>query len=75
MKEFFYGIQDFFVNVAFAPLDMLRELELENWWAANTVSWLFLVIGFVAFVYWMRKLSAYNASGEEDKSITSHSYL
>ncbi|MDT0558074.1 uracil phosphoribosyltransferase [Ichthyenterobacterium sp. W332] len=75
MNDFFYGIQDFFVNVAFKPLDWLRAMELENWWAANTVSWLFTIIGFVAFVYWMKQLSVYNKNGEEDKSITSHSYL
>lgn len=75
MKDFFYGIQDFFVNVAFKPLDGLRALELENWWAANTVTWIFILIGFVALIYWMKQLSIFNANGEEDKSISSHSFL
>ena len=37
MKDFFYAIQDLFVNTFFAPLDALRALELENWFAANTM--------------------------------------
>jgi len=75
MKEFFYAIQDLFVNVLFAPFDALRSLELESWLGANVMSWIFLLIGLVAFVYWMRELKKFNDSGEEDKSISSHSYL
>ena len=75
MKDLFYGIQDLFVDNLFAPFDALRSLELENWWTANFISWLFIIVGFVAFVYWMKQLAAYNASGEEDKSVSAHSYL
>ena len=75
MKDFFYGIQDLFVDVLFAPFDALRALELENWFAANGVNWLLMIIGFVAFVYWMGQLKKFNNNNEEDKSITSHSYL
>ncbi|TCK67788.1 hypothetical protein DFQ05_1569 [Winogradskyella wandonensis] len=75
MKDFFYGIQDLFVDVLFAPLDFLRELELTNWWAANAMSWFFMLIGFVAFVYWMLELKKYNDNNEEDKSVSAHSYL
>ncbi|MDA0177891.1 MULTISPECIES: DUF6341 family protein [Mesoflavibacter] len=75
MKDFFNAIQDLFVNVLFAPLDALRNLELENWWAANIMNWLFMIIGFVAFVYWMKQLKIFNDNNEEDKSISSHSFL
>ena len=75
MKDFFYAIQDLFVNVIFAPLDALRELELENWFAASFISWIFVVIGFVAMVYWMLQLKKFDANNEEDKSISSHSFL
>jgi len=75
MKEFFYGIESLFVDFLFTPFDALRALELESWWSANVMSWLFLLIGFVAFFYWMSKLASYNASGEEDRTSTSHSYL
>ena len=75
MKDFFYAIQDLFVNVLFAPYDALRALELENWFAANVVSWIFLIIGFVAMVYWMKQLKIFNDNNEEDKSVSSHSFL
>lgn len=73
MKSLFEGIEDLFVNVFFAPLDMLRFMEI--WTMANTVNWIFMLIGSVAFVYWMLQLKKYNDNGEEDKSVTSHSYL
>ncbi|TXE08467.1 uracil phosphoribosyltransferase [Gelidibacter salicanalis] len=75
MKDFFNGIGDLFVNVLFLPFDALRELELSSWWLANIFSWLFIIIGIVAFVYWMLQLKGYNDNNEEDKSISSHSYL
>lgn len=75
MKDFFYAIEDLFVNVLFLPFDALRAMQLDNWWAANIMSWLFIIIGLVAFVYWMLQLKGYNDRNEEDKSISSHSYL
>ncbi|MBC3758477.1 MULTISPECIES: DUF6341 family protein [Hyunsoonleella] len=75
MKDFFYAIQDLFVNVLFAPYDALRALELDNWWLANIVSWIFLIIGFVAAIYWMKQLKIFNDNNEEDKTVTAHQYL
>ena len=75
MKAFFEAIQDFFLEYGFLPLDTLRKMELENWWAANGLNWVFMIIGSIAFVYWMIQLKKYNDNGEEDKSISSHSYL
>lgn len=75
MKDFFYGIESLFVDFLFAPYDWLRSLELTDWWTANVMSWLFFLTGLIAFVYWMRKLADANASGEEDRSSTSHSFL
>jgi len=75
MKDFFYAIQDLFVNYLFAPFDALRSLELDSWFGANIMSWIFFAAGLVAFVYWMMQLRAADKNGEEDKSITSHSYL
>nr|WP_298923397.1 uracil phosphoribosyltransferase [uncultured Allomuricauda sp.] len=73
MSKFFYGIEDLFVNGLFAPYDFFRFMQ--SWWSSNTVNWIFAIIGFVAMVYWMNQLKIFNDSGEEDKSITSHSYL
>lgn len=75
MKDFFYAIQDLFVDVLFAPLDALRALELDNWWLANSISWIFMIICMVAIVYWMKQLKIFNDNNEEDKSISSHSFL
>lgn len=75
MKDFFYAIQDLFVNVLFVPFDALRSLELKNWFTANIFSWIFIIIGFVAMVYWMLQLKKFSDNNEEDKSISSHSYL
>lgn len=74
-KGFFEGIQDLAEGVLFVPFDALRSMELGNWWGANIMSWLFLLIGFVAFIYWMKQLAIFNANGEEDRTQTSHSYL
>lgn len=75
MKDFFYAIQDLFVNVLFTPFDILRSLEPKSWFGANIMSWLFLAAGLIAFVYWMGQLKKFNDNGDEDKSISSHSYL
>jgi len=47
MKDFFYAIQDLFVDVLFAPFDALRALELENWWSANIMSWYLLLLDWL----------------------------
>ncbi|OBX21844.1 MULTISPECIES: DUF6341 family protein [Bizionia] len=75
MTDFFSAIEDLFVNVLFAPFDALRALELESWFAANTINWILMIVGVVAFTYWMLQLKKFNDNGEENKSITSHSYL
>ena len=75
MKDFFYAIQDLFETLLLAPFDELRALEVENWFGANIVSWIFMGIGLVAFVYWMLQLKSFSDNNEEDKSISSHSYL
>ena len=75
MKDFFYAIQDLFVDVLFAPMDAIRALELESWFTANLISWVFIIIGFVAMVYWMLQLKGFNDNNEEDKSVSAHSYL
>ena len=75
MKDLFYAIQDLFVDVIFAPFDALRALELESWFGANAISWIFMIVGLIAMVYWMLQLKGFNDNNEEDKSISSHSYL
>jgi hypothetical protein len=55
--------------------DVLREIELDNWWIANIVTWVFLAILIVSFTYWMFQLKAFSDNNEEDKTISSHSFL
>ncbi len=75
MKEFFEAIESFVINVLFAPLDALRALELESWTGANFINWIFMLIGFVAFLYWMKELKKFNDNNEEDRDPKAHSFL
>jgi len=63
-KGFWEGIASLFENVLFLPYDALRSLELDSWWLANIFSWVFLIIGSVAFVYWMLQLKDFNENTE-----------
>ncbi|CAM4102516.1 DUF6341 family protein [Zobellia nedashkovskayae] len=73
MTSFFEGIGDLFVNHLFWPLDQLRHMH--SWWGANFINWTLAAIGFAAFVYWMLQLKKFSDNDEEDKSVSSHSYL
>ena len=75
MKTFFEAIEDLFVNYLFYPLDVLRETELANWWLANAVNWIFVLICCIAFLYWIKQLRIFNDRGEEENDISAHSYL
>jgi len=74
-SDVFYGIESFFEEVLFIPYDALRSEELQSWFLANIMSWIFMAIGFAAFIYWMLQLKKFNDNNEEDRSSTSHSYL
>ena len=45
MKKIFEGIAWLFEEILFLPYSILRELELTNWAFANTINWIFLVVG------------------------------
>ena len=75
MKAFFEGIQTLFVDFLFKPLDFLRGLELENWWGANTLNWIFMIICATAMVYWIKQLRIFEAAGTESQDTTAHSFL
>lgn len=74
-KGVFEGIQSITENVLFVPFNMLRAIELDNWWLANIWSWTLMLVGFVAFIYWMGQLKKFSDNDEEDKTSTSHSFL
>jgi hypothetical protein len=75
MKAFFEGIQSLFVDFLFLPMDWLRELELTNWWLANILNWVFIIICIVATVYWTKQLNIFKSNGEDNDDTTAHSFL
>ena len=75
MKSIFEGIQYLFVEILFAPLDAIRALELTNWWGANTINWLFMIICAAAIVYWIKQLKLHKANNDEFQDTTAHSFL
>ena len=52
-NNFFTALGDFFTDVLFMPFDKMRTL---NWWESNTVNFIHLLIGLVAFGYWMGQM-------------------
>jgi hypothetical protein len=72
MKSFFEGIQYLFVNILFAPLDFLRSLELESWFAANTINWFHDYLCSSNGIYWQLKFSMML---EQKQDTTAHSFL
>ena len=75
MKAFFEGIQWLFENIFFAPQNFLKRLELESWFAANTINWIFMIICTVAMVYWIKQLQIFDEAGTENQDTTAHSFL
>ena len=56
MKSFFEGIASLFVEFLFVPMDLLAKLEFTNWWAANILIWIFIIMNLETLVkgviYW-----------------------
>ncbi len=75
MKAFFEGIQWLFEHILFAPHNFLRHLELKNWFPANTVNWIFMIICTVAMIYWCKQLKLHRDNNEEYQDTTAHSFL
>jgi len=75
MKAFFEAIGYLFTDILFIPLDFLRKLELANWWTANTITWIFIIICCAAFVYWLKQIKLFSETGEDKQDTTAHSFL
>lgn len=75
MKAFFEAIGYLFTDILFLPLNFFRSLELENWWLANVITWIFILTSFVATVYWLKQLTIFKKNGEENQDTTAHSFL
>lgn len=74
MRDLVYAIQDFFMALL-SPMHSLAKLELTNWWSANIMNWVFMVIGFVAMLYWLKQLKIFNSEGTEKREVVSHSFF
>jgi hypothetical protein len=75
MKAFFEGIQTLFVDYLFLPFDFFRSTELSSWSGANTLNFIFVIICFVALVYWTIQLKLHRSNNEENQDTTAHSFL
>jgi len=71
----FKGIEFLFVDVLFIPMDWFAKLELSNWWIANILTWIFIIICCSAFVYWLKQLRIFAANNEDEQDTTAHSFL
>jgi hypothetical protein len=75
MKNFFEGIAWLFEEILFLPYAVLRELEQTSWILANSVNWIFMIVGVSAMVYWVLQLNLFDKNGEDDKDPSAHSFL
>ena len=75
MIAFFKGIKYFFEQIAFAPYDYLRKMELSSWWGANIATWIMLVVLFGFFFYWVKQLVKFSKEGTERVDVTAHSFF
>lgn len=75
MKDLFEAIAWLFEEILLLPHQTLTEIELDSWWIANGINFLFLLIGSVALIYWVNQLKLFNDRGEENKDPSAHSFL
>ena len=75
MKNFFEAVASLFQDLLFLPYQLLTQLEPSSWWLANGMSFIFLAIGFVAAVYWIKQVRRFDQSGEENTDTSAHSFL
>lgn len=75
MKAFFEALGWLFTDLLFIPMDLFRALELENWWIANIITWVFILICCAATWYWIKQLQIFKENREDDQDTTAHSFL
>lgn len=74
-EGFFEGIQEFAETVLFAPFKALAEIELSNWWLANGLNWIFMLICGAAIVYWILEIKKYDNEDTEYREAKAHGFL
>jgi len=73
MRSLFEAIQWLFVDVLYKPLDWLRALELETWFGANLLNWIFMGVCVYYTWYWIRQIGITKETDVQDT--TAHSFL
>ena len=63
----FKWIGELFTEILFLPFNFLRYGGDLNWWLANVVNWLFLLVGLVLLAYWMNQSVKFKREGTEDR--------
>ena len=75
VKDFFYSIAWLFEEILFFPFDLLRTIQYDSWFFANTMSWTFILIGIIGAIYWIKQLKKFDDNEEENRDITAHPFL
>lgn len=75
MKAFFEAIGYLFTDILFLPLNFFRSLELNNWWLANIITWVFILICIAANMYWLKQLKIFKQNNDDNQDTTAHSFL
>ena len=75
VKDFFYSIAWLFEEILFLPFDFLRTVQFDSWFLANIMSWLFIFIGIIGAIYWIKQLKKFDDNEEENIDITAHPFL
>ncbi len=75
VKDFFYSIAWLFDEILFLPFDFLRQVQFDSWFIANIMSWVFILIGIIGSVYWIKQLKKFDKNDEENRDITAHPFL
>jgi len=75
MRSFFEGIQYLFEEILFLPMNFFAKTELSNWWTANLLNWIFIIICCVALTYWLKQLQIFKNNNEDLQDTTAHSFL
>jgi hypothetical protein len=66
-SNIFKWIGSLFTDFLFIPFNALRKGDF-NWWSANTVNWLFLLVLLFLFGYWMSQCAKFFREGTEDRA-------
>jgi hypothetical protein len=66
-SNIFRLIGNLFTEVLFIPFNTLRKGDF-NWWSANLINWVFLLVLVVLFAYWMRECKRFFNEGTEDRA-------